>query len=308
MHIPANISRTLGAIGMTLQKHAPTILTVTGVVAGVAATGFAIHSTLHCTEILEEQKSLLKDVERSRYIADNDPDFEGAYSEEQERMDRKIIAIRTVAKFGKLYWPTIALTTASVTCILVGHNMMSNRVAAVTAAFTAISGKFDDYRKMVVEKYGIEADSDCYKGITETPVLDEDGKESDEVERTQKKKDGPDTDLARFFDETSPFWDAYNPGQNVANLRAVNKHLQDMLAIRGHVLVNDVYDELGIQRTPAGAVMGWIYDKDHQDTVIDLGIYKDTDDPWDFTIDEPWDGTNGIMLNIDGAAIMYDKI
>lgn len=306
MHIPANITRAFGRFTMTAQKHAPTILTVVGVGSLVAATGFAINSTLHCGEVLEEHNEAIKAVERARYIADNDPDFKGRYPDDQEKMDRRVVAVRTVVNFGKLYWPTIALTTVGVASLLVGHNMMAKRTAAVTAALTAVAGKFDDYRKMVTDKYGAEIDSDFIKRIKEVAVVNEDGEVTEKTKRTQERDIH--TGLDRFFDEFSPYWDTYNPQMNVAHLRAVQKTMQDQLAIRGHVLVNDVYDQLGIPRSPEGAVMGWYYDKDNPDTVVDLGIYKDTDDPWDFTIDEPWDGMNGIMLNLDGATIMYDKI
>lgn len=306
MHIPTNITRAFSNVAMAAQKHAPTILTVVGIGSLVAATGFAINSTMHCNEVLEEHQEALKAVDRARYIADNDPDFAGRYPKEQETMDRRVVAVRTVVNFGKLYWPTIALTTAGVAALLVGHNMMTKRTAAVTAALTAVTGKFDDYRKMVADKYGAEIDSDFIKRIKEVAVVNEDGEVTEETKRTQERDIH--TGLDRFFDETSPFWDRYNPQMNVGHLRAVQKNAQDQLAIRGHVLVNDIYDQLGIARSPEGAVMGWYYDKDHPDTIVDLGIYKDTDDPWDFAIDEPWDGTNGILLNLDGATIMYDKI
>lgn len=306
MHIPANVTRAFGKIAVQAQKHAPTILTIVGVTAGVAATGFAIHATLKCDEVLEGHKEKMKAIERARYIADNDPDFEGSYTEEQMKMDRRVATVQTVCGFAKLYWPTIALTTVSVTSILFGHHLMSKRNAAVVAAFTAMSGKFDDYRKAIVDKYGNEVDSEVFKRILTEAKVNEEG-EVVEVKEQAEPTDNK-VSLDRFYDELSLYWDHYNPEMNVAHLRSVLKHAQDKLDYRGYVFLNDIYDDLGMTRTPAGCVLGWIVDEDHPDTVVDLGVLKDTDDPWDFVIDEPWDGRNGLLITPNNVQVIYDKI
>ncbi|MBP5462281.1 MAG: hypothetical protein J6Y20_09170, partial [Lachnospiraceae bacterium] len=41
-------------------------------------------------------------------------------------------------------------------------------------------------------------------------------------------------------------------------LQTKENELNDMLALRGHVLLNDVYDKLGKERTAEGCVVGWI--------------------------------------------------
>ena len=97
----------------------------------------------------------------------------------------------------------------------------------------------------------------------------------------------------------------------MAHLRSVTKMAQDKLTIKGYLFINDIYDMLGIERTPAGQVMGWIYGKDDPVPTIDFGVYLDPnviDDPWDFVRDERWEGNTGILLTFDNAEIIYDKI
>lgn len=51
--------------------------------------------------------------------------------------------------------------------------------------------------------------------------------------------------------------------------------MNDLLRSRGHVFLNEVYDCLGIPRTKAGQIVGWVYSKDNPvgDNYIDFGIY-----------------------------------
>lgn len=310
MNIPSNITRAFGKIALAAKKNAPTILVATGVVSGVAATGMAIRATLKCDAVLELHNENMKNIEKARYVVDNDPDFEGTYTEEQEKADRKTVKVQTALQFAKLYFPTVALTALSVTCILAGHHMLSKRNAAVVAAFTAVSSKFDDYREMVKDRLGADVERDIFKRIIEEAELDENGEPNGDIHKEQSKKP-VDMSTDRFFDEFSSLWNHNDPTMNVANLRAVTKTAQDKLVMQGYLFLNDVYDMLGIQRTPAGQVLGWIYDKDHMDTIVDFGVYLDPtviEDPWDFVNDEPWDGNIGILLNFGGLEIMYDKI
>lgn len=310
MNIPSNITRAFGKIALAAKKNAPTILVATGVVAGVAATATAIRATLKCDDILQLHEESMKNIEKARFVVDNDPDFEGTYTEEQEKADRKTVKTQTALQFVRLYFPTVALTAISVSCILAGHHMMTKRNAAVVAAFTAVSSKFDDYREMVKERLGADVERDIYKRIIEEAELDENGEPNGDIHKEQSKKP-VDMSTDRFFDEFSSLWNRNDPTMNVANLRAVTKTAQDKLIMQGYLFLNDVYDMLGIQRTPAGQVLGWLYDKDHLDTIVDFGVYLDPtviEDPWDFVNDEPWDGNIGILLNFGGLDIIYDKI
>lgn len=310
MHIPTSITQTMGKITLRAKKYGPTILVATGVVAGIAATGTAIYSTLHCEEIIEEHEENIKKIEKAQYVVANDPDFEGKYTQEDADRDRKAVTMRMAFQFAKRYAPTIVLTATSIGCILAGHRMLSKRNAAAMAAFTAISSKFDDYRQAVQDRLGVDVERDIFRRIVEEAELDEDGEPNGDIHKKQDKKN-VDLSTDRFFDEMSVYWDAYNPDMNVAHLRAVTKMAQDRLVASGYLFLNDVYDMLGIPRTPAGQVLGWLRDKDHPDTIVDFGVYLDPtiiDDPWDFTTNEPWDGRLGILLTFDGAEIMYDKI
>ena len=75
---------------------------------------------------------------------------------------------------------------------------------------------------------------------------------------------------------------------------------------RGHVFLNEVYDMVGMARSKAGAIVGWIWTEDGStDNFIDFGIFeKDSQVIRDFV-----NGLEGAILldfNVDG--VIYDKI
>jgi hypothetical protein len=58
-------------------------------------------------------------------------------------------------------------------------------------------------------------------------------------------------------------------------LRAQQQYANDKLRANGHLFLNEVYDMLGIPRTKAGQVVGWVYDAENPigDNYVDFGIY-----------------------------------
>lgn len=303
MNIPRNITRNIGKATMVLKKHSPTILTVCGIVAGVAATGFAVKATLHCDEVLDRHNEKMTDIKKARIAADNDEDID--YPEHAEKRDKQVVYLQTALDFARLYMPTVLLTGLSITCVLSAHNILSKRNAAVMAAFAALSDQFESYREKVVEELGKDKDAEFIRGISEVEMLDDETGEVIERKKVQSKEL---SELDAFFDELSPVWDHFNSEMNVARLRSTIKWANDQLLIHGHVFVNDIRRQLGMPDTTSGAVMGWTYDEMHPDTTIDLGVFNGTDDPYDFVRDIPWDGTTGIRLTFANASIIYDKI
>ena len=80
---------------------------------------------------------------------------------------------------------------------------------------------------------------------------------------------------ARFFDETSPQW-IKDSEYNLRFLRMQERYANDILKRRGYIFLNEVYDILGISRTKAGALIGWVYDEKNPvgDNFVDFGIFK----------------------------------
>ena len=82
---------------------------------------------------------------------------------------------------------------------------------------------------------------------------------------------------ARFFDESCPNWDK-NPEHNLTFLLTQQNYANDKLRVQGYLFLNDVYNLLGLPRTEAGQLIGWIYDPKNPDHIgdnyVDFGIYN----------------------------------
>lgn len=115
--------------------------------------------------------------------------------------------------------------------------------------------------------------------LTITIEMDERELEMTKVEETEKEteKDYKDVSFyARFFNESCPAW-TKDPEMNMMYLIAQRSYANDMLKAKGHLFLNEVYDMLGMARTKAGQVVGWIYDPENPigDNFIDFGIFED---------------------------------
>ena len=139
-----------------------------------------------------------------------------------------------------------------------------------------------------------------------TIKIEVDGREvvNQKVEDTVKTESGSYSQYARFFDETSPYW-TKDSEYNVFYLLAQQNYANEKLKAHGHLFLNDVYEMLGIPKSKAGQVVGWIYDKKNPfaDSYVDFGIYK-TDKNAKFV--NGFEKTILLDFNVDGAII--DKI
>lgn len=81
---------------------------------------------------------------------------------------------------------------------------------------------------------------------------------------------------ARFFDAGCTAW-RNDSEYNLMYLKQQQKYANGVLKEQGYLFLNDVYDMLGIPRTKAGQVVGWVYNEENPngDNFVDFGIYNE---------------------------------
>lgn len=96
------------------------------------------------------------------------------------------------------------------------------------------------------------------------------------IEKKERKKQCELSNYARWFDEGNPCW-TKDSEYNLMFLKYQQNHCCDMLKFRGHLFLNDVYNQLGLPKTKAGQMIGWVYDekKPAGDNFVDFDIFHE---------------------------------
>lgn len=270
-----SMTRNLHKVGFKFKKHSPEILVVAGVVGTVASAVMACKATLKVNDILEETKV---EIEKVKTVVADETISEEKYSEQDAKKDLAIIYAHTGIKLVKLYGPSIILGTLSITGILASNNILRKRNIALAAAYKAIDTGFKEYRSRVVERFGEDLDKELRYNVKakeiKEKVVDENGKEKT-VKKTINVAD-PNfySDYARCYDDGCKGW-VKDSEYNLMFLRNTQSFMNEKLRAQGYLFLNDVYDALGIPRSKAGQVVGWIYDEKNPngDNFVDFGIY-----------------------------------
>jgi hypothetical protein len=268
-NIKNTITGVIGRSGLVLRKHSPEILMVSGVVGVVVTTVMACKATLKVETIIEESKSKLDKIHYAHENLDKE-----TYSDKDYKKDLTITYTQTGLEFVKLYAPSVIIGVASIGFIIGSHNIMRKRNLAIIAAYKAIEQSFSDYRKRVVEEFGDEKDRMFKNGIRLETIKVEETDEEGNVVKTQKIVESADpngiSQYARFFDESSINW-SKTPEYNLTFLKCQQNYANDLLRSRGHIFLNEIYDMIGVPRSQAGAVVGWV--NGVGDSFVDFGVF-----------------------------------
>lgn len=270
-----SVSYNAHRIGFKIKKASPEIMVVAGVVGVVTSTVMACKATTKVNDILEETRKQVDDVHN---VLDSDVVSADEYTNDDAKKDLAIIYTQTGVKLIKLYAPSVLVGALSITGILASHKILKKRNVALTAAYATIDRSFKEYRGRVVERFGKELDRELRYNIKaqeiEEKTVDKDGNETIEKKTVSVVDPNMYSDYARIFDNGSMGW-TKDPEYNLMFLKLQQNQANDRLRAQGYLFLNDVYDMLGIPRTKAGQIVGWIYDEDNPvgDNFVDFGIY-----------------------------------
>lgn len=282
MNINTNaVSRPLFRTALVLQKHAPTLAFVGGVAGVVTSTVLACKATLHLYDELEVMSSRMEQVRGP----------EG----EPEAKELAVAYTQNAITIVKLYGPAVIVGAASITALTTSHITLTRRNAGLTAGYAALSKAYDDYRGRVRAELGEDREANLYRG---TIPLKSEGKDAP---RAFDVGD-PNTlsPYSRFFDELSSEWQK-NAELNRLFVQCQQSYLNHRLQAHGHVFLNEAYDALGLERSQAGAVVGWIISEDG-DNFIDFGIFEVRNNRFVNGVER------AILLDFNVDGVIYDKI
>ena len=285
-----------------ISKHAPTILSVTAS-AGVIATGYlAWEAGTRFEDVEGRDWDRRKECLRN---ADTIPDEDVPKIERKNRILFILDTVRTVA-------PAAIVGAATITMIYFSNSISKKRLAAMGAAYATLQTAFDGYKRTMVEALGKESVDKILK-----PKLPNFGKSAEEILSSDNKSDAANVSdavvnslktlspYARIIaEESSTCWDP-NEDYTSQNLAAVQLWANRRLERKGHLFLNEIFDQLGLSRTREGAVVGWLKNGEGDGYVsfgdFEASIYRVPSD--DYT---RVDSNFIVDFNVDG--VIWDKI
>ena len=300
----SNVSRTFHKAAFKLKKHSPEILVVSGVIGVVGSAVMACKATTKLDSILNEAS---EKSDKIHECAEHPEVLPEPYTEEDSKKDLAIVYTRTAFDVAKLYAPAVIVGGLSIGAILTGHNITRKRNIALAAAYTAVDKSFKEYRGRVVERFGEALDKELKYNIqskeVEEVTVNEDGTETVTKKTIDVVTPSEISEYARFFDDGCTGW-TKDPEYNLMCLRDQEKYANMLLKKKGYLFLNDVYDLLGIPRSKAGQIVGWIYNEEcpNGDNYVSFGIY-DTNRPENRNFVNGYERTILLDFNVDGSII-----
>jgi hypothetical protein len=295
--VPAGVSAKLARQVLVAKKHSPAIM------FGAGITGAVTASVLACKATLKLESVMLKHEENRRtadYLLEQHTED---YTAKDYNKDVALVRVQMTRDIVKLYGPAVGVGLGSIALLTGAHIVLTKRNVALAAAYATVDKAFKEYRDRVRAELGDDKDREFMFGSVEKEVVEE-GDHGPEVKRV--KRYGKHSMYARVFDDNNKHWN-HSPHNNRMFLQANQNYANDLLQSRGHVLLNDVYDALGMERSVAGSVVGWVkggVDKDGKkvgDDFIDFGLFTSNDPVIrDFMNAEHNDGVM-VDFNVDGV-------
>ena len=295
--VPNAVTKTVASTALRAQYHSPTLLLVGGVVGVGATVVLACKATLKADVVLKEAEKDQQTIEAITVLDNNKP-----YTDADRKHDLRLYNFKTSVKIAKLYAPAAVVGVVSVAALTQSNRILTQRNVALTAAYATIEKAFNDYRQRVRNELGKQKDEEFYYGVDKREVVIEtDSGPKVVVDEKAATASG----YAKFFDQFNPNWQP-NAELNLYWLKCQQQWLNNKLEANGHLFLNDVYTQLGFEKTDAGQVVGWWIGPDSKgDGFVDFGIF-------DANNEQAREFVNGyekaILLDFNHEGVIYNKL
>ena len=269
--IGGKVSEVAGITGLKIKSASPEILLVGGLVCMTGAIVTGIVASRKHDEVIDEHNEALELAKATMVVDEENGDVR---VKDEKEIGREVLGVycRTAVRMVKLYAPTVALMALSTACFIGMHNIQASRITGLSGAYTGLKEAFERYQKNNIELNGQDNHEMCKYGWHEEEMEDP---ETGEIKKI-KVKNTPDdllkmkdkNDVGDFgkhwFDtdamyarQTSRYYTG-NTQMDLEFLDGVERCLRNTFWAKGWLVVNDVLDALGMERTPEGMYLGWV--------------------------------------------------
>ena len=263
------LTRSLGKASLVVSKHAPAILTAMGITAFTASTALAVKESFTLTGEVYDDLLEISELKEIPEPADEE-------AKQELATKRAKTYGRFVLKVTNHYRPALIAGAIGTVSVVAAHRLSAKRIAGLTMAVAAADESLRKYKSAIEKAFGAEAVQEALSKsreviLAEAVKVDEDGNETFDGEGILDQYGL--SQYAVVFDENASLWEP-NEDFDIMMLNAQEKYLNNKLMCDGYVLLNDAYTTLGLPKTSAGAVVGWVYKGGEGDGYISFGDFE----------------------------------
>ena len=222
------------------RQHSPAILTAIGCVGTVTTAVLSARGYKKACDILAYEV-MRRDKEAEQEVAP------GVTYKEMTPIT--IDLWDKVELTWQCYAAPVFTGALTITCIIFANKINLTRNAALAAAYEMSRTAYSDYRAHVVERLGEKKEAEMRGEIAQKRILDNPPTE------TQMIVCGNDI---LCMDSTSGRYFR----MSIENIRSIENELNKRLITEMWISLNDLYYELGLEKTTAGNELGWDVNRD----------------------------------------------
>lgn len=216
--------------GFALKKHSPALFTAVGII-GLGATAVLAYKSR------DKVEAVIEDIEEAREL--------------NEEIDKVTVA-KGIAE--AVYLPVV-VGIASAACLVLSHKIQNGRITALAGVVAVQQARNIAMESKYKEVHGEEAYKQFVAPVTREEEITTDGK-GKEKKTYKMVKEELDKSIGQWYEDSSEYAsDDFE--YNMTVIESVNANMQAKLWARGHLLLNEVRDALGLERIRNGALVGW---------------------------------------------------
>lgn len=202
----------------TVEKHAPEILLVTGIVSVVATAVLAARGATKATDILAKKKA-----------------------ESEEPIEKK----EKVKVYAESYGPAVVTGIVAVGSMIGAHVISTNRIASLANAYALAEGSYKIYQEKVKEIVGEKKEGDIRDEVAKEKVKQHPLNDKDVIVVGNGDVLCFDTLSGRYFKSTM------NKIQKAVNT------VNEVMKSENYISLNELYDQVGLPKIEIGDYLGW---------------------------------------------------
>lgn len=213
----------------------PELLIGAGIAGCISSVVMACKATIKANEIVEEMKENL---------------------EEDEELNK----VEVVKETWKCYLPTVLTLSSGTACILAGTNIMHKKNAMLAASACAMAENLKTYAEKTEEIFGKDGAKKVRKEVAKEKASKSTAPDKEKIIDNQVIVDGVTNCLC--LDALSGIY-FYS---NMERLKEIENLLNKRMLLENYVMLNEFYEELGINGGDIGDMLTWCV----EDGYIDL--------------------------------------